>query len=127
MPYFQACVHETLRIAPPVSLALPRHAAAGGLFINDVYIPESAELASNPYVIHRDRDVFGQDADLFRPSRWIDGDADKLKAMKKYFFAFGYGSRRCAGKNIALFTAQKFLVQVWFTPLHPSTLTQYSF
>ena len=118
MPYFMACVQETLRFAPPVSLALPRHAPAGGMLINDTWIPETTELASNPFVIHRNRDVFGLDADCFRPERWLEEDADRLKKMHKYFFAFGYGSRRCIGKHIALFTAQKFLVQVSATR-HP--------
>ena len=111
LPYFMACVQETLRFTPPVSLALPRYAPAGGMLINNVWVPEKTELAANPFVLHRNRDFFGADASAFRPDRWLE-DSSKTKAMQKYFFAFGYGSRRCIGKNIALFTAQKFLVQV---------------
>lgn len=106
-----ACVQETLRFAPPVSLALPRYAPAGGMTFGGIWVPETVELAANPYVIHRNRQIFGTDADIFRPERWLE-DSSEVKSIHKYFFAFGYGSRRCIGKNIALFTAQKLLVQV---------------
>lgn len=35
----------------------------------------------NPYVVHRSRQVFGEDADFFRPERWLEGDE---KIMNRY-------------------------------------------
>lgn len=111
MPYFLACVQETLRLSPSVSMILPRYVPSGGLFIDGIWLSEGTEVAANPYVVHRNRDVFGMDADVFRPERWLE-DPARVRQMNKYFFAFGYGSRRCLGKNLALFEAQKFCVQV---------------
>lgn len=111
LPYFTACVQETLRLSPSVSMILPRYTPKGGMFIGGMWVPEGTELAANPYVIHRSRQIFGDDADRFRPNRWLE-NPDVVKRMNKYFFAFGYGSRRCLGKNIALFEAQKFCIQV---------------
>lgn len=111
MPYFMACVYETLRLSPSVSMILPRYAPPGGVFIGRTWVSGKTEIAANPYVLHRNTEIFGLDADKFRPERWL-GDPEQVRLMHKYFFAFGYGSRRCLGKNIAMFESQKFCVQV---------------
>ena len=111
MPYFMACVNETLRLSPSVSMMLPRYAPPGGVFIGKTWVSEKTEIAANPYVLQRNTEIFGLDADTFRPERWL-GDPEQVLLMHKYFFAFGYGSRRCLGKNIALFESQKYCVQV---------------
>ena len=110
MPYYQACLRETLRFTPPASIILPRLVSAGGMTIHGKFVPEGTEIGSNPYVLHRDRDIFGIDADQFRPERWLEDEA-RARVMDKYDFAWGYGSRRCVGKNIALVDASKFCVQ----------------
>ena len=115
MPYFMACVHETLRLSPSVSMILPRYAPKNGVFIGKTWVSGKTEIAANPYVLHRNTDIFGSDAEKFRPERWL-GDPESVRLMHRYFFAFGYGSRRCLGKSIALFILQKFLVQVRHRP-----------
>lgn len=111
MPYFMACCQETLRLSPSVSMVLPRYVSPGGIFIGDSWVPDHIEVSANPFVLHRNREVFGDDADCFRPQRWLDDDR-RVRMMKKYFFAFGYGSRKCIGRHLAVFEAQKFFVQV---------------
>lgn len=111
MPYFMACIRETLRIAPPTPIILPRYVSTGGMLINGIWIPPKTEIAANPYPIHRDKRIFGKDANIFRPERWLE-DPAQIKLMDKYDFAWGYGSRKCIGKSLALLDAQKFCVQV---------------
>ena len=115
MQFFMACVYETLRLSPSVSVILPRYAPAGGMNLNGIWISERAEVAANPYVIHRNTEIFGSDADTFRPERWL-GSPDQVRLMHKFSLGFGYGSRKCLGRNIALFESQKFIVQVCSTP-----------
>jgi len=112
MPYFMACCKETLRLAPSVSMVLPRYAPESGLDICGVYLSSKTELAANPYVLHRNKHMFGMDAEDFQPNRWL-GDPANAKRMEKYLLSFGYGSRRCLGKNIALFESQKFCLQLF--------------
>lgn len=50
-------------------------------------------LSVNPWVIHRDRSIFGEDADSFNPERWLD--PQRAKSMDKYLIhvrvqAFSY-------------------------------------
>ena len=111
MPYVKACVREALRIDPPTPTILPRYESRGGMTINGIWVPEGTELAANPHIIHRSEKVFGDDVEMFRPERWLS-KPEQVHLMKKYDFAWGYGSRRCIGKNIALLEAHKFCVQV---------------
>lgn len=111
MPYFTACVKETLRMFPPTPIILPRYVCKGGLRLNNTWIPEDTEIAANPWITNRDQGIFGLDSDTFRPDRWLES-AEKTKEMEKYHFTFGYGSRECIGKNLALLEAQKVCLQV---------------
>ncbi|KAG9618435.1 hypothetical protein KCU69_g23174, partial [Aureobasidium melanogenum] len=47
--------------------------------------------------------------DTFRPERWIEADAMKLKEMKATMFQFGAGARTCIGKNISLLEIYKLV------------------
>jgi len=111
MPYFKACVNETLRLFPPTPIILPRMVCKGGLNLGDIYLPEGTEIGANPWLTNRNQDIFGEDADAFRPERWLES-AETSKEMEKYTFTFGYGGRACIGKNLAQFEAQKLCLQV---------------
>ena len=111
MPYLMACCQETLRLSPAVSMVLPRYVSSGGMLIGSTWIPDGTEVSANPFVLHRDKTIFGEDAEVFNPDRWL-GDANQVRTMEKYFFVFGYGSRKCIGRHLAVFKAQKFFVQV---------------
>ena len=111
MPYFEACVREALRLQPPTPLILPRYVDKGGMMIDGKEIPEGTEIGANPWVIHRDRGIFGDDVDDFRPERWLE-DEERVKQMNKYDFTWGYGSRKCVGKYIAMMDGKKFVLQV---------------
>lgn len=111
MPFFLACAKETLRFNPSTPIILPRRVSKGGMLLNGILVPENTEIGANPYIIHRDKDVFGNDADIFRPERWLD-DSERARLMDRYTLAWGYGSRMCLGKNIAQVETHKLLVQV---------------
>lgn len=122
MPYFMACVRETLRLSPSVSMLLPRYVSPGGMYIGKTWVPDGTEISASPFVLHRDKQLFGDDAELFNPERWL-GDVERVRLMQKYFFAFGYGSRKCIGRHLAMFEAQKFCMQVWKACQYHSILT----
>lgn len=64
-------------------------------------------VSINGWALHRNNSVFGDDADEFRPERWLDSDAAKLGLMNQCYASFGFGSRTCIGKNMAMMEINK--------------------
>lgn len=102
LPYLKACVNEGMRLHPSVALTLPRHVPNSGATISGFYFPAGYRVGINGAVVQYDKDVFGQDADVFNPSRWIDGDSQQHSRMEKTMVQFGAGSRTCIGKNVSI-------------------------
>ena len=111
LPYFKACHLEVQRFYPSTPMIIPRYVSEGGMDISGLHAPAGAEIGANPYVIQRDKTVFGEDADEFRPQRWLENEKN-AKHMEKYILTWGYGTRICLGKNIALMETYKFMCQV---------------
>ncbi|KAK1756492.1 cytochrome P450 [Echria macrotheca] len=115
VPYLDALVREALRYLPGVSLSLERFVPPGGVrFPDHSTVPENTILAFNPYVICRNKKVWGDDAEEFRPERWLQADgesdsayADRLRELSNADLSFGGGSRICIGKHMGLIQVYK--------------------
>ena len=83
LPYLQAAIKEALRMHPGVGLLLERVVPPEGAEFESVYLPGGTVVGMNPWVVARDRGVYGEDADAFRPERWLDADENRLKAMER--------------------------------------------
>ncbi|PSN60579.1 cytochrome P450 monooxygenase [Corynespora cassiicola Philippines] len=118
MTYFVACYREVLRYQPPASILLSRLVGDQGLWLDGHYAPPGTEIGANPYVVNRDPAVFGNDADEFRPERWLQSE-DQTQEMERYMLTWGYGTRVCLGKNIAMMETYKLLVHL-FRKFRPS-------
>ncbi|KMU88386.1 pisatin demethylase [Coccidioides immitis H538.4] len=108
MPYLQACMWEALRCHPAVGMNLGRVVPPQGVKIDGQYLPGGTVVGANAWVIHQDKDTFGEDAHKFRPERWIE-EPDRVSQMRRVFFTFGGGSRFCIGKNIGWLEMSKFV------------------
>ena len=100
-PYLQACLKETMRLRPVVATSMSRTVPAQGLWIAGRWIPPGTVIGMNPVVLHRTREVFGDDADNFRPERWLEAEGVRHQQMEMYTLAFGSPARSCPGKNLA--------------------------
>lgn len=89
LPYFQAVVKESFRMHAVVGLPLWREVPKGGAMICGTFFPAGTNLGINGAVAHHNRDVWGQDADEFRPERWLESSPEQLKEMNAYFMPFG--------------------------------------
>jgi cytochrome P450 len=108
LPYFQACLKEAMRVRPAVGVNITRLIPQGGAEIDGTFLPAGTAVAVNGWVLHRDQKVFGEDADVYQPERWLE-DEERAKKMERYMFQFGGGSHLCIGRNLALFEMNKVL------------------
>lgn len=119
IPYLEAVVREALRILPGVSMPLERYVPAGGYRLsNGSLLPEGSIVGMNPYIMCRNKEIYGQDVEDYRPERWLRDDesgeteeqfAARLAAMNSVDLTFGGGRRICIGKALGLFQVYKVL------------------
>ena len=120
LPYLQAVVREGLRIHPPVTDVVPKKVPHGGDTITidgkSSFLPGGTNISYNAWGVHHNKYMFGEDADEFRPERWLlddENDEDRLAAMKRTTeMIFGYGKYQCLGKPIAWLEITKVLFEV---------------
>ncbi|KAI1780814.1 cytochrome P450 [Hypoxylon cercidicola] len=99
LPYLQMVINETLRIHSTSGIGLPREIPADspGVHIRGRYFPPGTVLSVPTYTIHHSREIWGPDADDFRPERWEAATARQRNA----FIPFSTGPRACVGRNVA--------------------------
>ena len=113
LPYLQACIWEGLRMYPPLGDLKTKLAPPTGETIKGHFFPGGTEVALNDESMCRNKDIFGNDADIFRPERWIDADPEtKIKYRQTVDTAFGSGRFLCLGRHIAMMELHKTFAMV---------------
>jgi cytochrome P450 len=113
LPYLDAVIWEGMRLWPPLIGFLTKLAPKGGDTVNDIFYPEGTEICVCPMGVGRHKDIFGEDADIFRPDRWTEADAAaRNKYERTTEVVFGSGRFTCLGKNIAMIELHKVFVEV---------------
>lgn len=112
LPYFAACIKESMRLKPSAPSLFGRLLPPEGKVIDGVFVPGGTEVTSHSYTVHRDKALFGEDAEEFRPERWLEGEEGKAHEMEGGLFSWGMGYRVCLGKDIATMELFKVLPEV---------------
>ncbi|PWZ03049.1 cytochrome P450 [Testicularia cyperi] len=100
LPYLQAVLSESLRYHSTSAIGLPRIIPEGGATVCGEKFPAGTTLSVPAFTIHRDKSVFGEDANEYNPDRWLAPDA--RKNFDKAFIPFSVGPRACVGRNVAM-------------------------
>jgi cytochrome P450 len=100
LPYLQACLKEAMRVRPAVGVNITRLVPPEGAELDGHFFPGGTRVAVNGWVLHRDRPMFGQDADEFRPERWTE-DEERARRMERYMFQVRYDAERCSTLSFA--------------------------
>ncbi|GAB1314643.1 Benzoate 4-monooxygenase [Madurella fahalii] len=110
LPYLCAVVNETLRFHSTSGIGLPRQVPmdSPGVHFNGYFFPPGTVLSVPTYSIHHSKEVWGPDADEFKPERW----ANLTPRQKNAFIPFSYGPRSCVGRNVAEME-MKLIVATW--------------
>ncbi|KAH0594820.1 hypothetical protein MHUMG1_07655 [Metarhizium humberi] len=80
LPYLSACLNESKRLHPVVGSPLQRVVPHGGIELEGKWLPAGTAVGINPWVMGRNKSLFGADADAFRPERWFEMSREQWKA-----------------------------------------------
>lgn len=100
---------ETLRLYSPVSLI--RRKVGTDIELGGIKMPEGALLTIPIATIHRDKEVWGEDADEFRPERFENGVTRAAKHPNA-LLSFSSGPRSCIGQNFAMIEAKAVIAMI---------------
>lgn len=79
-----------MRLLPSLGMALPREVPAGGRVIAGEYFAAGMRVGISATNMHRDKGVFGEDAEEFVPERWFREGAGE---MEKHLFHVSFAER----------------------------------
>ncbi|KAI0750011.1 cytochrome P450 [Daedaleopsis nitida] len=100
LPFLNAVINETLRLASPYFL--PRVAPPGGTHLDGNYIPEGTVVALAAYSQQISSDNFFPAPLDFHPERWEPNGLGPLTRTNKSILAsFSFGPHSCIGKALA--------------------------
>jgi cytochrome P450 len=98
LKFTEAVLAESMRLFPPAwaigRLAIEEHE------VNNYKIPKNSLILLSPAIAHRD-ERFWEDAETFKPERFMHENAVKEASNKFIYFPFGGGVRRCIGEQFA--------------------------
>ena len=100
IPYTLAVFYESLRLYPPVPFELKQ-------CIEPTTLPDGTFLPTNSIIVwciwamNRSAEIWGPDAHLFRPERWLDANGRLVGKTAFEFPVFNGGPRSCLGKKMA--------------------------
>ncbi|KAI5474182.1 cytochrome P450, family 4, subfamily A [Pseudohyphozyma bogoriensis] len=107
-----AALHEGLRLHPVV----PKQ---GRTALGDDQLPDGGPtvrkgdlLRWSDWEMARDMDVWGPDAETFRPGRWVEEDGSLRSETQWKYHVFNGGPRLCLGRNLALFESTTVLTSL---------------
>ncbi|RDL32646.1 Cytochrome P450 [Venustampulla echinocandica] len=86
---------------------IPRGGGPDGL--SPLLLTKGTGIGFSPYHMHRHKDLYGDDANEFRPERW---EGPELKSIGWGFMPFHGGPRICLGKDFALTEASYGIVRI---------------
>ncbi|VAH42716.1 unnamed protein product [Triticum turgidum subsp. durum] len=102
-------LHETLRLYGP-ALFMQRKTVTD-MVVGAITIPNDHAVVIGAPFMHRDKKVWGEDADQFNPMRFANGVARAAK-VPHALLAFSIGPKACIGQNFAMLEAKSVMATV---------------
>lgn len=113
LPYLQAVIKEGLRIWPPLVGLMAKEVPPGGDVIDGKFIPGGTSIGYCGFGIFRNKEIWGDDANTFRPERWLEGTTESIRELESVLdLIFGGGRWQCLGRKVAQMELNKVFVEL---------------
>lgn len=115
-----ATLKETLRLHPAIlenhheaaeTIVIPLSSSLPGTEDSQLVVPKGTLIAIPLNVLHTDPAIFGADAHVFRPERWLER-AEKGIRHKRELFVFSEGPRSCLGRAMAMAEIKALVISI---------------
>jgi len=119
MQWLDCVVMESLRVMPPVPFT--GRISAQDQFIDGYLVPKGSGISIPIYAINTWKEVWGEDAEEFKPERWLN----LPKQYNAQFSTIGFlaGPHACIGKTMAILemkaVAAMLVANFEFSPAYP--------
>lgn len=105
LEYLDAVVKESMRLLPPVPLI--GRQTLEEIELNELKVPKGVTLLINFFNLHRRKDLWGADAEIFKPERFLIKTYSEVHPHS--FLPFSRGTRDCIGHHYALLAIKTVL------------------
>ncbi|KNE67719.1 hypothetical protein AMAG_12450 [Allomyces macrogynus ATCC 38327] len=108
MPYLSCCIKEVMRLFPSLTIVPQRFTTTAVTLADGTMLPRDTLVTGDIYSLHRNRAVWGPDANEFKPDRFLDsvgpdGQIPMHPAAANFGWTpFGGGQRICLGQQFSL-------------------------
>ncbi|CZR63115.1 uncharacterized protein PAC_13012 [Phialocephala subalpina] len=111
LPYLNACINESMRLHSADRFAKGREVPESGMTICGQFVPGGTTVSVYTDAAHRQKEIFGNDVDVFKPERWLESE-EKTNRMNATMLSFGIGKYGCLEKNLSRLEMLKFIPSV---------------
>lgn len=98
LQYLNAVISEALRLFPSVPIDV-KQCLCDDTLPDGTFVPKGSQVEYDIYSMGRDRTIWGEDAEVFRPERWLERDEPPTSYE---YLVFNAGPRECLGKRLAI-------------------------
>lgn len=107
LPYTTAVFYESMRLYPPIPFEI-RQCEKSTTLPDGTFLPEKSVIVWCTWAMNRSKITWGEDAEVFRPERWLVDGKLVTKSASEYP-VFNGGARTCLGKKMAELMATQII------------------